>query len=171
MAERVITLCYRKIVDAASQRPWDKLVFEDTYAELRLQAQTYNPEGRYRTYAELLRHAPGAGQLPFLVSAVARAYLPQLGGLIPDVADNLGRHFLRFSRFQFEIVNSDLLDKGRHQVAINFFSDPLTWHETINSLLLVSAAAAVPEGGELLTHMVALQPYLSICSIQTTPAL
>lgn len=171
MAERIVTLCYRKIIDTTSQRPWDKLVFEDTYAELRLQAQVYNPQGRHRTYAELLHHAPGASQLPFLVSAVARGYLPQLSGLIPDVVNNLGRHFLRFSRFQFEIINSDFLDKNRHQVAINFFSDPLTWHDTINSLLLVSEAGAVPESGEMLTHLVALQPYLSVHSIQTPPAL
>lgn len=169
MTERVITLCYRKIIDATSTRPWDKLVFEDTYAELRLQAQLYNPERRFRTYAELLHHAPGAGQLPFLVSGVARGYLPQLQGLVPDVVDNLGRHFLKFSRFQFEIINSDLLDKSRHQVAINFYSDPLTWHATIENLLLVSEAAAA--GEEVLTHLVQLQPFLSIYSLHKPSAL
>lgn len=163
-----MTLCYRKIIDAASVRPWDKLVFEDTYAELRLQAQLYNPERRFRTYAELLQHAPGAGQLPFLVSGAARGYLPQLQGLVPDVVDNLGRHFLKFSRFQFEIINSDLLDRSRHQVAITFYSDPLTWHATISNLLLVSDAAAA--GEELLTHLVALQPFLSIYSVQPPAA-
>lgn len=168
MTERVMTLCYRKIIDAASARPWDKLVFEDTYAELQLQAQLYNPERRFRTYAELLQHAPGAGQLPFLVSGVARAYLPQLQGLVPDIVDNLGRHFLKFSRFQFEIINSDLLDRSRHQVAINFYSDPLIWHATIDNLLLVSEAAAT--GEERLTHLVHLQPFLSIYSIQTPAA-
>ncbi|MCA8831376.1 hypothetical protein [Hymenobacter pini] len=171
MAERIITLCYRKILDAAASRPWDKLVFEDTYNELRLQAQTFNPEGRYRTYAELLHHVPGAGQLPFLVSAVARGYLPQLGGLIPDVVDNLGRHFLKFSRFQFEIINSDLRDRSRHQVAINFYSDALNWHDTIGTMLLVSEAGAAPENGEHLTYLVPVQPYVSVYSIQQLPAL
>ncbi|RSK35489.1 hypothetical protein [Hymenobacter metallilatus] len=170
MTERVITLCYRKIIDAAATRPWDKLVLEDTYNELRIQAQLYNPERRFRTYAELVHHVPGASQLSFLVSGVARGYLPQLGGLVPDVVDNLGRRFLRFSRFQFEIINSDLLDKSRHQVTINFFSDPLTWHATIENLLLVSAAAADPENREILTHLVPLQPFLGIYSIQTPAA-
>lgn len=170
MAERLITLCYRKIIDASSQRPWDKLVFEDTYHELRLQAQTFNPERRYRTYAELVHHVPGAGQLPFLVSAVARGYLPQLGGLVPEVVDNLGRHFLKFSRFQFEIINSDLQDQSRHQVAINFYSDSLRWHDTIGTMLLVSEAAVTPQNGEQLTYLVPVQPYLSVYSIQQPPA-
>lgn len=166
MVERTITLCYRKIIDASSSQPWDKLVFEDTYTELRMQAQLYNPERRFRSYAELLHHVPGASQLSFLVSGVARGYLPQLGGLVPDVTNNLGRHFLKFSRFQFEIINSDLLDKSRHQVAITFFSERLTWHTTIDSLLLVSEVEAVPENGERLTHLVALRPYLSVYSLQ-----
>ncbi|RSK51471.1 hypothetical protein [Hymenobacter rigui] len=170
MAERIITLCYRKIIDATSPRPWDKLVFEDTYGELRLQAQVFNTDGRFRTYAELLHQVPGAGQLPFLVSAVVRGYLPQLNGLIPDIVDNLGRHFLKFSRFQFEIINSDLRDRSRHQVAINFYSDALCWHDTIGTLLLVSEAAAVSESGEWLTHLVPVQPYLSVYSIQQPPA-
>ncbi|MBF9236662.1 hypothetical protein I2I05_04565 [Hymenobacter sp. BT683] len=90
MTARIITLCYRKLIDASAARPWDQLVFEDTYAEFRMQAQLFNPEKRFRTLAELLQHAPGADQLAFLVSAAARGYLQQLQGLVPDVVDNLG---------------------------------------------------------------------------------
>ncbi|QNH63656.1 hypothetical protein [Hymenobacter sediminicola] len=159
---RIITLCYRKIIDTASTKPWDKLVFEDTYAEFRMQAQYFNQQGQYRTFGQLLQHAPGAEKLHFLVSAAVRGYLPQLQGLVPDVTDNLGRHFLKFSRFQFEIINSDLADKFRHQVAINFYSDPLVWHETIGTHLLVSEQALTAAGQEVPTHLVQLQPFLSI---------
>ncbi|GAB3226176.1 hypothetical protein GCM10027346_08240 [Hymenobacter seoulensis] len=164
MADRRITLCYRKIMDASSAQPWDKLVFEDTYAEFRLQAQYFNQERRFRTFGELVQHAPGAGQLHFLVSAAVRGYLQQLGGLVPEVLNNLGRHFLPFSQFQFEIINSDLLDKARHQVAINFYSEPLVWHDTIGTYLLVSAPQE--PSAETLTHLIQLQPYLSIHSLQ-----
>ncbi|UOQ78199.1 hypothetical protein MUN84_06290 [Hymenobacter sp. 5516J-16] len=167
MPDRIITFCYRKIIGASSGQPWEKLVFEDTYQEFRLQAQLYNPERRYRTFGELVHHAPGAEQLHFLVSAAARGYLQQLGGLVPDVLDNLGKHFLKFSQFQFEIINSDLQDKSRHQVAINFYSEPLRWHDTVGSFLLVSEAAGPAVApGEVRTNMVQLQPYLSIYSLQ-----
>ncbi|MBC6992521.1 hypothetical protein [Hymenobacter sp. BT491] len=165
MAEYTITICYRKIINAASAGAWDKLVFEDTYAEFRLQAQNFNPERKYRSFGELLHHAPGAEQLHFLVSAAVRGYLQQLNGLVPEVLNNLGRHFLKFSKFQFEILNSDLLDKAKHQVAINFYSEPLVWHETVGTYLLVSEKQA---GGEVLTNMLQLQPYVTIHSLHTT---
>lgn len=164
MPDRIITLCYRKIIDISATRPWEKLVFDDTYQEFRMQAQLYNQERRFRSFGELLQHAPGAEQLHFLVSAAARGYLQQLNGVVPDIVNNLGKHFLTFSKFQFEIINSDLLDKSRHQVAINFYADPLVWHETIDNFLLVSAKTEAV--GEVLTHLMQLQPYLSIYSLQ-----
>jgi hypothetical protein len=164
MPARTITLCYRKIIDASSTQPWDKLVFEDSYAEFRLQAQQFNPQQQCRSFGQLLQHAPGAGQLHFLVSAAVRGYLQQLQGLVPDILNNLGRHFLKFTQFQFEIINSDLLDKSRHQVAVSFYSEPLLWHDTIAPYLLVSEKQEQP--GELLTHLFQLQPFLSIHSLQ-----
>ncbi|RAK70586.1 hypothetical protein [Hymenobacter edaphi] len=165
---RTITLCYRKIIDAGATHAWDKLVWEDTYQEFRLQAQTVDPARQYRTFGQLLQHAAGAERLHFLVSAAVRGYLQQLGGLVPDIVDNLGRRFLPFSQFQFELINSDLQDRSRHQVAVNFYSEALRWHDTIGTYLLVSVAAARPAapGAGLPTHLLALQPFLSIHSLQ-----
>jgi len=164
MPDRTITLCYRKIIDSSAVKPWEKMVFEDTYAEFRLQAQYYNQEQKYRSYGELLQHVPGADKLPFLVSAAMRGYLQQLKDIVPDIVDNLGRHFLPFSKFQFELINSDLLDKARHQIGINFYSEPLRWHDTLGAYLLVSLQPQV--ASDVLTHLVALQPYLAIYSLQ-----
>ncbi|UOQ68332.1 hypothetical protein [Hymenobacter volaticus] len=169
MAERTITVSYRKVIDATVTRPWDKLVFNDTYAEFRLQAQYFNQQRQYRTFGELVQHVPGAEKLHFLVSAAVRGYVQQLGGLVPDVLNNQGRHFLPFTKFQFELINSDLLDQSRHQVAINFYSEPLLWHDTIAPYLLVSEKAALPEPtGEILTHLFELQPFVSIHSLRLT---
>lgn len=165
MSDRTITLCYRKIIDIHASKPWEKLVFEDTYTEFRMQAQLFNQEKKYRSFGELLQYVPRADQLHFLVSAAVRGYVQQLNGLVPDVLDNLGRHFLKFSQFKFEIINSDLLDKARHQVAINFYSDPLRWHDTIGTQLLVSEAAI--EESERLTNLFSLHPFQSIYSLQT----
>lgn len=164
MNERTITLCYRKLIDSNAGKPWEKLVFEDTYTEFRMQAQLYNQEKRYRTFGELLHYAPGADKLHFLVSAAAVGYLQQLNGLVPDILNNLGKHFLKFSKFQFEIINSDLLEKNKHQVAINFYSEPLVWHETIGTYLLVSEQ--LEASTETLTNLFQLQPYLAIHSLQ-----
>lgn len=164
---RLVTLCYRKIITSGSARPWEKMVFDDTYTEFCMQAQLYNQERRYRTFGELLHYAPGAEQLHFLVSAAARGYVQQLNGVVPDVVNNLGKHFLKFTRFQFEIINSDLSDKTKHQVAISFYAEPVAWLDTLGSYLLVAEPTATPApGGELLTHLFQIQPYLSIHSLQ-----
>lgn len=168
---RLITLAYRKIIDASATRPWDKLVLEDSYRELRMQAQRYNPQGQYRTFGELLHHVPGAEQLHFLVGGSIGGYVQQLGGTVPDIVNNVGRYFLRFSRYQFELINSHLHDPGRHQVALNFYAEPLRWHDTIAPYLLVSDPAAPAEaGGEVLTHLVQLQPYLTIHALHPAGA-
>lgn len=165
MTNRIITLCYRKIIDATATKPWDKLVFEDSYQEFKMQAQLYNQEKKYRSFAELRQHVPGAEKLHFLVSAAVIGYLQQLNETIPDILNNLGKHFLKFNRFQFEIINSDLQDQTKHQVAVNFYAEPLVWHDTIGNYLLVSDKQEV--AGEIITHLLPLQPYLSIYSLQT----
>ena len=163
MADRLITLCYRKIIDSTATKPWDKLVFEDSYREFSLQAQYFNQEKKYRSFGELLHYSPGAEQLHFLVSGAVRGYLQQLNNLVPDVANNIGRLFLKFDKFQFELINSDLFDKAKHQVAISFYSELLVWHATIGEYLLV--APPQPEPGAVLTHLFRLQPYLTIHSL------
>ncbi|WP_115375620.1 hypothetical protein [Adhaeribacter pallidiroseus] len=168
MANRIITLCYRKIIQSTAVKPWEKLVFEDSYAEFKMQAQLYNPEKKYRSFAELMQHAPGAEQLHFLVSAAIIGYVQQLNQIVPDILNTLGKHFLQFDHFQFEIINSDIQDKSKHQVAINFYSEPLVWHDTVHQYLLVSDKRAI--GQITLTHLLALQPYLTIYSLQTETA-
>ncbi|QHT69926.1 hypothetical protein GXP67_26410 [Rhodocytophaga rosea] len=166
MANRIITLCYRKLIDANASGVWEKFVFEDTYAEFRMQAQYFNQEKKYRSFAELTQQVAGAEKLHFLVSAAATDYIRQLNETIPDVLNNLGKHFLCFNTFQFEIINSDLHDKKKHQVAINFFSLPLIWHDTIGNYLLVSEKKN-ETSGEASTHLFQLQPYVSIYSLQS----
>lgn len=165
MPTRHITLCYRKIIDASATRPWDKLVLDDSYREFRMQAQYFNQAQKYRTFGELLHYVPGADQLHGLASGAVIGYLQQLGGMVPDVLDNLGRRFLRFEKFQFELINSDLLDPSKHQVAVSFFTEPLVWHDTVGSYLLVSAARAAATEAATPVHTFQLQPYLAIHSL------
>lgn len=166
MTKGVIRLCYRKIIDASSQKAWDKYVFESSYTEFLMQSQLYNQGKKYNSFAELLINVPGAENLHFLVSAAISGYMQQLNGIVPDILDNLGKHFLPFSNYRFEIINSDIKNKTVHQVAINFFSEPLAWHDSIDNYLLVSTINADKNEDGVLATLMQLQPFLSIYSIK-----
>ena len=134
----MIRLCYRKIIDSSSVKTWDRYVFDSSYAEFLLQVQFYNQQGQYKRFDELIKQVPAAEKLHFLVSASVIGYLQQLNNKMPDILDNLGKAFLLFSQYSFEIINSDMKNKKDHRVAISFFSELLTWHDTIADHLLVS---------------------------------
>ena len=165
MQKAMIRLCYRKIIDIHASKPWDKYVFEDTYTEFLLQSQLYNQEKKYTAFSDLVHHVPAAEKLHFLVSAAAIGYLQQLHGKVPDLLNNLGRLFLPFKNFRFEIINSDTKDKSKHQVAINFFTDELVWHDTINNQLLLSVPGNTEEG-DILTELFTIPPFVSIYSLK-----
>jgi hypothetical protein len=162
---RVIRLLYRKIIDASSQSAWEKLVFNDSYTEFLMQAQLYNQEKKYSTFGELMTYVPNAEKLHFLVSGSVVGYLKQLNRKVPDILNNSGKLFLPFSNYKFEIINSDIKDKSKHQVAINFMSEPLTWYDTIGNQLLV-ALDTTPVNDEILIEQFAMQPFLSIYSLK-----
>jgi len=166
MTNKIIRLCYRKVIDANSQKAWDKYVFESSYTEFKMQVQLYNQQKKYNSFGELVQHVPGADKLHFLVSGAVVGYLQQLDGIIPDILNNLGKHFLKFTNYRFEIINSDIQNKAVHQVAINFFSEPLVWHDTINDQLLVSPVNAKVTDDGVLTDMLELPSFLSIYSLK-----
>lgn len=50
-------------------------------------------------------------------------------------------------------------------MAINFYSNPLAWHDIINNQLLVSIPGQT-ENGDTLTEMISMQFFLSIYSLK-----
>ncbi len=170
MIKKIIRLCYRKIINASSQTAWDKYVFESTYTEFLLQSQFYNREKKYTSFSDIVHHTPAAGKLHFLVSAAITGYLHQLEEKIPDITDTLGKQVLPFKNYRFEIINSDTKNKASHQVAINFFSEPLVWHDTIENFLLLSAFGTEKTSDGILTQLLQLQPFLSIYSLKESIA-
>ena len=165
MEKRIIRLLYRKIIDAGSQPVWDKRVYNDSYTEFLMQAQLYNKERKYSSFAELTANVPNAEKLHFLVSASITGHLKWLNGKLPDILNNTGQLFLPFKNYRFDIIQSDIKDKSKHRVAINFITEPLVWHDTIHNQLLVSVAANDNTGEEILTEQFSLQPFLSIYSL------
>lgn len=163
MTRKNITFCYRKIIDASSEGIWEKMVFEDTYMEFLMQFQNYNQEQKYYTFSDLVQQVKDAGRLHYLVSPACIGYLQQLNEKIPDILNTLGKQALTFKSFRFEIINSDIRQKSAHQVAINLYSEPLIWHETIGEYLLVSAQTSEDP---YLTDMIRMVPFLSVATLQ-----
>jgi hypothetical protein len=163
----IITLCYRKIIDANVAKQWDKLVFESSYLEFKMQAQNYSLGTSFTTYADLVRHVPKAKQLAGMITPSITGYVQQLAGIVPDMLNNVGKRFLKFNKFQLEIINSDINDKAKHQVAINFYTEPLIWHHTVENFLLLSDyKPAETENEEVLTNLFQVQPYVNIYSLK-----
>ena len=172
MTKGLIRFCFRKVIDASSRQPWDKVVFDETYQEFFMQAQSYNPENKYQTFAELLANVPNADQLHYLTSRVALGYLRQLNQTIPEVVNAFGNLCLPFTQFKFELLASHVQQKEAHKIAIFFYSDPLTWLDTVGNQLLVAYGdqrATLQEGNEVSTDLIMLQPNLSIWSYQPQP--
>lgn len=165
MKKRTITLCYRKIIDKNSLKPWEKLVFEDSYREFKIQAQLYNQEKGYQTFSELIHQVKGAEKLHFLVSAAVINYIRQLNDVVPDILNAIGKQFLRFTQFKFEIINSDLKNSDKHCVAISFYTEPIAWIDTIAPYLIT--AAKPEQNGEVITDMFLMQPFLTIHTIKS----
>ena len=164
---RVITLCYRKIIDINSAKQWDKLVFEASCLEFKMQAQNYSQGTTFTSYADLLKHVPNAQRLVGMVTPAITGYLQQLNGIVPDLLNNVGKRFLKFNKFQFEMVNADINDKARHQVAVNFYTEVLIWHDTIADFLLLADYRPQTTGDEdVLTNLFKLPPYVNIHSLK-----
>jgi hypothetical protein len=169
MPKALIRLVYRKVIDAASAAAWNRVVFEETHREFYMQVQRLDPAGQYPTLRELLANVPGAERLHGLVSRVAVPYLQQLNQRIPDLTNALGQAEVPFTNFKFELLASHVEQKEVHRVAIQLFSDPLTWIDTLSDHLLLATGdqrAALRAGQEVETVLLALQPNLSIAFFQ-----
>lgn len=168
MDKRIITLCYRKIIRPGVTTAWEKMVHDDSHMEFKMQAQNFSNGTMFTGYADLLRHNARAQELPARVMPAVTGYVQQLNQIIPDILNVLGRRFLRFNNYQFEIINSDINDREKHTIAINFYSEPLVWHDTVGDKLLVSAYQTDTEQqAEILTNLLQLQPYLNIHTIKS----
>ncbi|HMR82646.1 MAG TPA: hypothetical protein PKE30_05925 [Niabella sp.] len=166
-----IQLAYRKIIDAQSTSVWERYVFEDSYKEFLMQFQFYNTENKYYTFSRLSAAIPAAEKLHFLVSTAVTGYITQLQNKIPGIQNTLGKIFLPFHLYCFEIIDSDIRDKKAHRVAIIFYSEPLQWLDTIGEHLLISihTGKESTHNKEMIrTELVKLQPFMSIYSLQKT---
>ncbi|ANH81601.1 hypothetical protein A8C56_11995 [Niabella ginsenosidivorans] len=105
---REIRICYCKIISADDSGAWEQLVFADTYRKFLLQVQHFDRRQKYSTYAEIVHQVPGSQRLDFLVSTAITGYRKQLSNLFPDVKNVLGKKFLPFHNYRFEMISSNI---------------------------------------------------------------
>lgn len=161
--QRIIRLCYRKIIDSHSLNAWERAVFDATHLEFYMQAQRLDPDGTFTTFQEITENIPNAGQLHYLTSTAAIGYIRQLKDTMPDIANASGMLCLPFKEFKFEIVQSHTEDKARHKIAIWFYSEPVIWIDTLGNQLLISYQSEVLRSGVAVeTDLITLVPFLSI---------
>ncbi|MEO7988766.1 MAG: hypothetical protein ABI663_04440 [Chryseolinea sp.] len=170
MAKGIIQICYRKIIDATSTSIWDQYVFEDTYKEFYMQVQQFDQQQKYTTFQEILKNTPKAGQMHYLVSTAAIGYIRQLNERMPDVVNLFGKPCVPFKNFRFEIIQSHVKNKDMHKVAIHFYSEIITWIDTINHNQMLFAPGdqleTLANGKKVETEMMVLPPNVSITSYQ-----
>ena len=165
-----IKLCYRKEIEAGAETHWERGVFDNTFKEFLIQAQQFDPSGEYNTFSQMKEFVPRVDELTYLVSTAAMGYLKAMEGLIPDIVDAVGKLCIPFKNFQFEIIKSDLRDKTSHKVAINFYSEWLTWIDTIDEKVLLTAGDKqidILKGEEVETHMVSLRDQFQIAMFKS----
>lgn len=166
---KIIQIAYRKIITVKSTSSWEQFVFEDSYKEFRMQFQFYNASNNYATFSKLLADNPAADKLHFLVSSAVTGYIAQLGGKIPDVQNALGKTFLPFHLYRFEIIDSNIHNKNEHRIAIIFYSEPVQWIDSIGEQILLSTDTANDSFENAIhTELLKLQPFISIHSFQET---
>lgn len=165
----LIRFSYAKRIDASAAKAWDKIVFEETYQEFFMQAQFFSQATPYLSFQELLDNVPGADRLHYLTSRMAMGYLQQLNQMMPDVVNVAGQQCVPFTQFKFEVLASHIQQKEAHKIAIYFYSDPITWIDTIGDQLLIACGdqrQALQAGAEVPTDLIALQPNLNIWTFQ-----
>lgn len=133
-----IRLCYRQLIDHGASTAFEQHVFEDSYAELLLQAQRYNKDNQFTRLHDIIAQDPKANSLHYKVGFAIGLYVQQLDQVIPGLTDNLGKVPISFSQYEFALVDSDLTNKRQHLVAITYTTEPFLFFGSAGNNLILS---------------------------------
>ncbi|HVW59351.1 MAG TPA: hypothetical protein VHC48_04925 [Puia sp.] len=167
MTKALIKLAYRQIIDASSVTPFEKEVFNATFAEFVLQQQSFSKGLELFTWSAIREKFPKAHPaLPFKVSFAIAGLLPSLDKKIPGLEDTLGLRQVNFTSHYFQLLASDINDPSVHRVAIIYFTDTLTYFGNVGDALLLADGNAhqAAEDQPVQTFQLKIDPHLSIIS-------
>jgi hypothetical protein len=138
MAQALIKLAYRQIIDANSQTDFEKKVFHDSYAEFLMKIQAYNPGNKFSKYSDIVANDGRANSLHYKCSFAVLHHIEKLMKKIPCLHDTAGRFNIPFDVPEFKVLESGIADKSLHKVAIIYTTDILTLVESFGEYLLLA---------------------------------
>ena len=164
MYKAKIKLIYRQVIDESSESGFEKAIFQASYQEFLLKSQTYNMEGKFKTFSKIKANDGRANSLHYKLSFAVGHFIAQLNNKMPVIKDNLGNK-LSFETAGFELIESHVEDISLHKIAINYITGFLSLIELMGEYLLL-APGDLPENELIETFVLRMQPDLSIVSYQ-----
>lgn len=167
--EGIIRFSYKRFIDENSVFVWDKAVFENSYMDYKIQIQNFPEFEAFPVFADFLKNVPEAETIHHKVSQSIYQNLNQLDGIIPQIVDAYGGFCLQFRKFKFEIIDSDLFNKSKHRVSIEFISEPLLCLGKMGDDFLIAPFEELENyknNQEIATRLIPSQKFLNIYSYQ-----
>ena len=164
MAKALIKLAYRQVIDASSTGSFEKKVFHDSYVEFLMKIQVYNPEKKFAKFSEIVANDGRANSLHYKTSFAVLHHIETLQNKIPGLQDTSGRINITFAIPEFKVLESDIIDKGLHKVAITYITDMITLIDSFGEYLLLALGDQTnPAGNQgLETFILKMRDNLSI---------
>jgi hypothetical protein len=79
-----IKLVYRQVIDEASESGFEKAIFQASYQGFLLKSQTYNLEGKFKTFTKLKANDGRANSLHYKRGFSVVHFIAQLNNKIPQ---------------------------------------------------------------------------------------
>ena len=168
MAKAIIKLAYQQIIDNYATGAFERKVFDDSYREFLLKIQTYNQEGKYTTYSEIVANDGRANSLHYKVSFAVLHHVETLKGKIPGLYDNAGRTQVPFDIPEFKLLESGITDKSLHTIAVIYMTPAFTLLDSFGEYMVLSPIDQ-DDKEEPETFVLRMQPGLSIVRYAEQP--
>jgi hypothetical protein len=162
MKKATIKINYRHIIDVHAETGFEKNVWHASYEEFLLKSQVYNPGNKFKTFTGMKANDGRANSLHYKTGFAVGHFINQLKNEIPYLYNNLGKN-IHFAAHQFEMIESNIINKEEHKVAVIFITGNFILLDHINDyMILAKAENILKENTE--TFLLKIQPNLSIIS-------
>ncbi|MGZ3754286.1 MAG: hypothetical protein ACXVAY_02610 [Mucilaginibacter sp.] len=168
MKPAIVKLCYKQMIDTSSTGDFEKQVLKASYDEFLLKSQTYNMEGKFKTFTQLKTNDGRANSLHYKLGFAVGHFIDRLNKNIPELRDNLD-NTVNFDIARFELIESDITDMVAHKVAINYITTDLILCSIIGEYLVLAKGNANPDE-TVDTFTLKMQPGISIVNYRAQPS-
>lgn len=166
MPKAIIKIAYKQIIDASKAiNDFEKACFHSSYEEFLMKSQAYNLDMQFDTFSAMKNNDGRANSLHYKTGFAVSGYIGLLNNKTPQLQNSLGDAVL-FDTYKFELIESSISDKSRHQFAIHYITDALTLIDSFGDSLLLAYSDKRNEPTIEGTFMVRLCNGINITSYQ-----